>query len=363
MTDYFTERYKLTHRLQGVANGLSEEIAETLAGALETVTGRIIALEAKADGSKSYAFKKKYLDQQKAEIEKVLNQVYQDIGKGITDKAVEVAQAMPEMTSAILERVGINIELGVPKLSKSRVESWIASSQIEGTYWSDYLKKLESNAAVRIIKETRQGKILSESVKQVGKRIQTALDIGRRSAESFASTAMSAAANFGEFEYWQANSDKITGLRWYTEIDRQVCPQCIPLDQQVFKVEDCQCPPLHMLCRCFVLPEFRWDSGKERLGTRPARIDTDARTVHHRDGTTSTKYESLRVQHISTGMTHSQWVQSLVNSKDPRDVLFSKEMLGPTRWELVRSGKLTVDRLYYGGTRLTINQLKELTAK
>ncbi len=361
MSDLWTEKYKFIHRLQGVTQGIGEEIARTMEGALEKVTARIVALEAKADDSKSYVYKKRYLDKQKAEIEKVLDQVYADIGGTITEKAIETGLAMPSMVDAMVKSAGITVELGVPKLTKKQVTAWFEASQVEGLYFNEWLKKLEGNAVARIIQETREAKVLSESLRQTAKRLQNALDIGRRSAEGLAHNALHTMANWAERQYWMENRDKITALRYVAEIDRQTCPLCIPLDQQVFKVDECPQPPLHHLCRCFTMPVFKWDDANERLGTRPARIDTDARTVKHRDGTTSTKYESLRVQHISTGMTHSQWMQSMVNSSDPRDQAFAREALGPTRYSLCQSGKLTVDRLYYGGKLRTIKELEALT--
>ena len=361
MTDLWTEKYKFQHRLQGVVQGTGEDIARTLEGALEKVTGRIVALEVKADDSKSYVYRKRYLQQQREQVTSVLDQVYADIGQGIKDKAVETGLAMPGMVDAMVKNAGITVELGVPNLTKKQVTAWFEASQVEGLYFNEWLKKLEGNAVARIVQETREAKVLSESLRQTAKRLQNALDVGRRSAEGLAHNALHTMANWAERQYWIENQDKITGLRFVSEIDRQTCPLCIPLDQRVFKVDECPQPPLHHLCRCTVMPVFKWDDGNARLGTRPARIDTEARTVKHRDGTTSTKYESLRVQHISTGLTHSQWMQSMVHSTDPRDVAFAREALGPTRFELVKSGKLTVERLYYGGELRTIKELEALT--
>ena len=62
--DLWTSKYKFQHRMQGLVNGLSDDIAEALESALEKVSGRIIALEAQAEQTKSLVRKKKYLDQQ-----------------------------------------------------------------------------------------------------------------------------------------------------------------------------------------------------------------------------------------------------------------------------------------------------------
>lgn len=361
VSDLWTEKYKFQHRLQGVVNASGEEIAEVLEGALEKVTGKIIALEARAEDSKSYAFRKRYLDAQKAEIQKVLAEIYTEIGEGIKAKALETALAMPAMTQAMVKNGGISIRLGMPRLKKSTVQAWFDSSQVEGLYFNEWLKKLEANAVSRIIKETREASILLEGTAQTAKRIQTALDVGRKSAEGLAHNFLAQAANWGERELWTHNPESLRGLRFVAEIDRQTTPLCISLDQKVFAVEDCPQPPLHWRCRSMIFPVFKWEKEDDRLDRRIARIDTGGRTVHHRDGTTSTKFENLRVKFIPGKFTHSDWMQSMVHSKDPRDVAFAREALGPKRFELVKSGKLTVDRLYYGGKLRTIKELEALT--
>ena len=53
MPDLWTEKYKFQHRLEGVVNGIDQEIAEILEGAFETVSGRIASLASKADQTKS----------------------------------------------------------------------------------------------------------------------------------------------------------------------------------------------------------------------------------------------------------------------------------------------------------------------
>ena len=123
--------------------------------------------------------------------------------------------------------------------------------------------------------------------------------------------------------------------------------------------------PLHMRCRCFYIPVFESAElnsclAREEKNTRIARIDTEPRTVKHRDGTKSTKYEKLRVQFPHARLNHNQWLNSLVKSKNPADVAFAREVLGPNRFKLVESGKLQMRQLYYAGKLRTIEDLKGL---
>ena len=114
-----------------------------------------------------------------------------------------------------------------------------------------------------------------------------------------------------------------------------------------------------------LMPIFRNKALNEALRTsesnvRIARIDTEKHVVHHRAGGTSTTYKKLRVQHPHADTTYNQWLNSMVHSKDPRDVSFVREVLGKTRFNLVKSGKLKMESLYYHGKLRTIKELEAL---
>ena len=365
MTDFFKERIKLFHRLQGLINALGDDIREILESALETVSGKIIVLEAKADKTASLVYKKKYLEKQKAEIEKVLNEIYEDIGKTIREKSIETGQASPEITNNIFKKVippRFEIKMGIPHLTKKRVVAWFESSQIDGLFFNDWLKKLKDNTVARIIRETRKSLVSGESRMDTIKRIQNALEVGRKSAQGLAHNAIRQAQSWADREYFIENAERFKGLRFVAELDRQTTPTCQSLDGQVFKIDECPQPPLHWLCRSHIEPVFKNEELEKYMGEqkRIARIDTEARTVKHRDGTRSTKYEKLRVKFPERKLTYNQWLTSMVKSKNPADVAFAREVLGPTRFKLVANGKLKMESLYYHGKLRTIKELKEL---
>jgi SPP1 gp7 family putative phage head morphogenesis protein len=261
MSDFFTEQMKLSHRLQGLINAMGEEISEILEGALDRVTGKILALEAKAERTQSLVRRKKWLTQQQAEIEKVLSSVYADIGEMIKDKSIETAQAGPEIADTILEKVippRFNIKMGVPNLSKKQVVAWIESAQIEGLFFNGWLKKLEQNTAARIIRESRLALVSGEDKISAAKRIQTALEVGRKSAEGLAHNAVRQAQNWAERQYHLENAERLRGLRFVAELDRRTSPVCRSLDGRIFKIADCPQPPLHWLCRSMIEPVFKY---------------------------------------------------------------------------------------------------------
>ena len=366
MSDLWTEKFKFQHRLQGMVNGIGEEIAEALEGALETVTGKIILLETKTKHAESLARRRKYMTQQRDQIEAVLHDVDSEIGNEIKGKAIETAKATPEIIDSMIKKTipsEIKIQLGVPNLEKKRVAAWFDSSRVEGLYFNEWLKKLESNAVARIINETRQSRILSESLRETAKRLQGALDIGRKSAQGLAHNALHQAYIWSEREYLLQNANSFKALRYVAELDRRTTPLCRTLDGQEFPIREAPLPPLHWKCRSHIIPIFKNEKLEKyisRTDIRIARIDTEPRTVKHRDGTRSTTYEKLRVKHPLASQNYNQWLTSMAKSSDPRDVAFAREVLGPTRFDLVAKGKLKMESLYYTGKLRTIDELKRL---
>ena len=329
---------------------------------MEKVSGKIIALEQKVNKTKSLAFKKKYLDLQKIEIEKVLKEVYQDIGSSIKATAMDLAAATPAIVNKMIQKAGITIMLAVPKLTKETTKAWFESSQIQGTFYNDWLAKLESTAVSRVVSETREGLLLHEGTNKVGKRIAQALDVGRKSAEGMAHNGLFQAINWAENQYFLRNSESINRVRFVAEIDRQTTPLCISLSGKVFPLGDSPVPPLHWRCRSSLAPVFKNQALNDIVNENkiPTRIDTEPRIIKHRDGTTSKVYQKRRVKFVRADTTHSEWMNGMVNSSNPRDVAFAKEALGPTRFNLAKSGKLKVEQFYYEGKLRTIKELEAL---
>jgi SPP1 gp7 family putative phage head morphogenesis protein len=362
-TPLWIQRLQFQYRLQGMVNGLEAEMIPIFEGALEKTTGKLVALEAKADKARNYKYKKKYLDRQKYEVQKILKDVYRETGDLIKARSIELALQMPEMTAIMLEKAEIGPQLGMPHLDRKTVNAWFESSQVEGTYFNDWMKKLETNAAARIVAEVREAKVLGESLSKTAKRIQNALSISRKSAVGIAHNSLHQAAIFAERNFWQEpkNKQKIKGLRFVCELDRKTTPLCRSLDQRVFKVDEAPQPPLYWRCRSHLIPMFKWDTKKDlNEATRPARVEMGGRTVKHRDKSTSTKYERFEALQIPAGRSYNQWMNNMVHSKNPEYRKFAREALGPTRYKLVRDGKLKMNQLYYAGKLRTIAKLKEL---
>jgi len=198
--------------------------------------------------------------------------------------------------------------------------------------------------------------------KIAAKRIQEALQVSRKSATGLSENLIRTMQSWGQRQFDIENKERLKGLRWVSELDRLVCPKCAPMDGRIYNIEDAPLSPLHWKCRCYTEVVFRNTQLEKYMGeqTRIARLDTKARTVKHRDGTTSTKYTKLDVRFPKRKLTYNQWMQSMIKSKNPKDVAFAKEALGPTRFKLLAGDKLKMSSLYYAGKLRTIKELQKL---
>ena len=72
---------------------------------------------------------------------------------------------------------GLEVSFGVPKLSTKETLLWWESSQIEGSFFNDWLKKLEANTVDRVVSESRRSLVLHEDPLKTSARIEKALGI------------------------------------------------------------------------------------------------------------------------------------------------------------------------------------------
>ena len=83
-----------------------------------------------------------------------------------------------------------------------------------------------------------------------------------------------------------------------------------------------------------------------------AAVKESGRTVHHRDGSTSTAWTVGSVEH--TTESYSQWISRQV-TEDPA---FAMQVLGPTRYQLLKAGKITLEKMTVGGRIKRLSELK-----
>jgi SPP1 gp7 family putative phage head morphogenesis protein len=169
----------------------------------------------------------------------------------------QLLQATPGLIyRIIIDALPVSFEVGfsVPKLETRTVLAWWESCQVEGSFFNDWLSKLEKNSVDRIVAESRRSLVLHEDPV----RLQEALNVSRNSAQTLMTTALQEAVNYGEVSYYQENAERITEVLFVAELDRRTCPLCRGLDLTTYPTAEAAKykPPLHMSCRCRLFPVF-----------------------------------------------------------------------------------------------------------
>jgi uncharacterized protein with gpF-like domain len=141
----------------------------------------------------------------------------------------------------------------------------------------------------------------------------------------------------------------IQAWKYMATLDRRTCLVCGVDDGKVYPVGAPKpVLPRHWSCRCCYVPVPKdSDLIPDVEGSRPA-VKHSARKVHHRDGSTSTKFTVESVEH--TKETYQTWLKRMAKE----DPAFVEDILGKRKAELFRAGKLTLSRMavVYVGVKL-----------
>lgn len=98
---------------------------------------------------------------------------------------------------------------------------------------------------------------------------------------SLARTSMMAASNEAHLDVYRKNRDVVAGVRFEATFDRRTCPRCGSLHGREFPLKDAPAVPLHIGCRCVLLPVFLDSSLNEAVhGVAAYRTPTGG--VHFR---------------------------------------------------------------------------------
>ena len=376
MPNLYDSILKTQHLVEARGNALADDLVKMLEDARTTVVGKLAELQAKyLTGApwdmESYARRKAFLEAQRAEIDRIIAQVYQ----GMTQPALDAIQDVMEHVALatgkefaalkIEPSAGVNqpnirpvAPLGSFQLSLPAVAAWAEVHTIEGLVLTEWLGTMSKNSVNRIVAAGREAMILGLSVQDTAKLMrQKGIEGGVNAVRSLARTYLLSASNHAHEQVYEANRDIIGHLRYNAVLDGRTCLLCGNDDGKLFRLDEPR-PTLqrHINCRCMYTPVVDW----EKMGipgladndrSRPAVKET-ARTVHHRDGTTSTKFTVAEVDH--TGENYNAWITRQLKE----DPAFVKRVLRKTRFELFESGHISLEKMVVDGR---IRRLSEIS--
>lgn len=335
------------HRVEQRANQLAEDMVEALEAARASVLGKLARLEDRMlkgeFADEPQARRAALLRAQKEEMDRLLEEIYAEMGEKIKEAGEDVMQATGAMTTASMN-TALGLSVAFAHLDRAAVNAWFEMSTVDGLLVNEWLKKLEQTAVDRIVSAGRQAMVEGLGTQATARLMrQKGVQGSVPGLEGLARTWLQSAAHYAkEKTVTDQFGDFITGWEYVATLDSRTCLICGPDDGKIFKKDE-QKPtlPRHWRCRCVYVPKPpTW---------RELGIDME----EFEGGSTSTKFTVEEVEHVPGKTTYQAWMKRQLEE----DPAFVRSVLGKTRFELFRDGKLELKQMSAHGR---IKKLSEL---
>jgi SPP1 gp7 family putative phage head morphogenesis protein len=325
--------------------GLSDKIVRLLNSAdkdiLDKVAAGLAAIEERGIAMSPASLKRlnKLLEEVRALNGAIYAQLHDVLATELADFGAGEAEFQRK---ALVAAIGADLgtKLPAPALLRAIVEE----APLEGRLLSAWTEGMAEGRIDRIGQAVRLGMVQGKGTDAIVRRIRGSkasafsdgvLQISRRSAQSIVRTSINHVSNVAAQHTWRANDHVVKAWQFLGTLDSRTTISCAALNGQSFPIGEGPIPPRHIRCRSIsiaVTKSFR------ELG-----LDYDELPPSKRAGMDG---------QVAGDTTFAQWLRD-------KGTATQEEVLGKTRAELFRSGKLKLEDFITGdGTVLTLQQLK-----
>ncbi|WIA56010.1 minor capsid protein [Sphingobium sp. WTD-1] len=269
--------------------------------------------------------------------------IYDQLHDSLADELHEFATAEAGFQKAAIDGA-LLVDVGTKLPAPARLKAIVEEVPFEGRLLKSWTDGMEQGRIDRVTQAIRVGMTQGETTDQIVRRIRGTkaaqysdgiLDVSRRSAQSIVRTSVNHVSNVTAQETWKANSHVVKAWQFLATLDSRTTIGCGSLDGKTFPIGEGPIPPRHIRCRSIsvaVTKSFR------ELG-----VDRDELSKGDR--------ASMDGQ-VAGAPRYEQWLST-------KSASVQDDILGPSRAELFRAGKLKLDQLVKSdGTVLTLDQLK-----
>lgn len=237
-------------RLDGLANATLADMARDIDAAIATVEKAITSRQP-ADAPFTYA----RLVQLRIELTALRIALGSQLPGHISaalDAVIDTAATVTRSTLVTLDASFVTVPVSMLAAVKDR--------PFDGFTWTRWGAKLADDTLGRVESDLRQAAALGEPIPAIRKRLATAGNLSKQSAERLARTALNAVGNRARVEaIRQMGDDVIKGWRFSATLDSRTSAMCAALDGKVFGKDDPNIPfpPRHPNCDPSCCPSWR----------------------------------------------------------------------------------------------------------
>jgi hypothetical protein len=349
---------KQAHRVEARANALSDELVRTLENVRFKLLAKLAELQEKRLTSDSWdaqplTRRRAYLEAQREAVDELIDEVYAGMGSQVEDAAADtMAYAASAQETSLKTLFGIGG--GATNVTVGMVTAWAASHTVDGLLLSEWLKTLGRGTADRIVAAGREALIMGYGTRKTATLLRAqGVEGSIAGLNNLARTFLMSASNYArDTAAERLVGDMLKGWQYVATLDGRTCPVCGADDNRFFPVDKPRPNlPRHFSCRCLYVPVVN-EADAAAPVERPA-VKHEERTVHHRDGSTSTKFKVSAVEH--TTENYSQWLKRQLKE----DPAFVRSILGKTRFELFQAGEIDLRKMVVDGRIKRLSELQK----
>ena len=257
----------------------------------------------------------------------------------VTPNLAELGLSETQWTSRTLaQSVPVDIVFGTTNLKT--INHIIKQRPYQGATLNKWWSQMTVQAQNELKAAVNTGIIQGESVRAISRRVAGSASgqagvYGnlRNKINTQVRTAINHTVTQTREETYKENRKLIKKVQWVSTLDNKTSFTCISLDGKVFPIDRGQRPPAHFNCRSTTTPVLE---SFKRFGLKDPPPSTRA---------------SLNGQ-VSEKLKYPDWFK-----KQPASL--QKEVLGPARYKLWKSGKVDVDKFVdRRNAPLTVRQLE-----
>jgi SPP1 gp7 family putative phage head morphogenesis protein len=281
---------------------------------------------------------KKHYERIASEIRRIMNEAAESLNQQLEFDFIDLADEEIQFVEKTMSKFTVKAEFDLPAPKKV----WAAASfgpyaGPDGKYtFQTYLNSLSDDLMRLWDINLRTGYLLGLPSRTILRNVLGSVKDQypgqiqklRKSLEANTRTALSFMANEARNAVYKANSSLFDGYKFLATLDSRTCVVCGTDDGRIFPtLEEAPKPPLHLRCRCILLPYIR---GFEDIEGARASMNGE----------------------VSDKMTYKDWLAQ-------QDPAVQEEILGKYRYEAYKNG-VSIDSFAPDGRTLS---LKELRAK
>lgn len=200
---------------------------------------------------------------QEARLEAILHEL-DDLTVGVRSEltqqytSMSMTVAAPSITEAVgaLSVGGLAVGVNNVALAPAQLRTFFQETPLGGRLIQEWVDRTFAyNVQGQVRQAINLGVLRGEGYPGLVRRVEDGFGLARNDAVTLTRTFVSAANNQARDMVYAANTDVVRGWKWMTAGDNRVCPICLALHGQEFKMGEGPKRPIHPRCRCAALPK------------------------------------------------------------------------------------------------------------